>query len=165
MPAGGPPCRFLVAFIAGLLLFSAHLPAQTQPPQYVGSDACLACHEDLAGSIANSPHGQLLRESVPARRGCEACHGPGSNHVNSGGDRGLLFSFKGASAAGIDRHCGGCHEAESNEVHFHRTTTCLSCHAAHHYRQKEFLLVNESFRLCTGCHDQLRAHVRPRRRE
>jgi predicted CXXCH cytochrome family protein len=155
MPAGGPRCMFLVAVIAGLLLLHPLSPAQTEPAQYVGSDACSACHEEVAGNIANSAHGQLFRESLPARHGCEACHGPGSNHVNSGGDRTLLFSFKGASGADVSRHCGACHETEPNEAHLHRTPTCLSCHAAHHYRQKEFLLVDNSFRLCTGCHDRL----------
>lgn len=155
MPATALPRVFPGAFTAVLLLLlHPLLPAQTGPAQYVGSDACSACHEEIAGNIVTSAHGGLLRETVPVRHGCEACHGPGSNHVNSGGDGSLLFSFKGASAADIRRRCGACHQTESNVAHLHRTTTCLSCHAAHHYRQKKFLLVNDSFRLCTDCHDR-----------
>lgn len=154
MPPARSHCAFLAATIAALLIFHPGLVAQIEPAQYVGSESCSACHEELAGNIASSVHGQLFRESLPARHGCEACHGPGSNHVNSGGDGSLVFSFKGASAADIRRRCGACHTTESNETHLHRTPTCLSCHAAHHYRQKEFLLVNDSFRLCTDCHDR-----------
>ena len=136
------------------LFFSSFLQAQTQPAQYVGSDACVACHEEVAGKIANSAHGKLAEESDPVRRGCEACHGPGSNHVNSGGDKSLLFSFREASAAAIRRRCGACHESEPDQVHTHRSTTCLSCHSAHHYREKKFLLSETRPELCTNCHDR-----------
>ena len=154
MPRARSHCALLAAAIAALLMLHPSLPAQTEPAQYVGSDACSACHEELAGTIANSAHSRLFKESAPAGYGCEACHGPGSNHVNSGGDGSLVFSFKGASAAEIRRRCGACHETLENAIHLHRTTTCLSCHAAHHYSQKQFLLVNGSFQLCTDCHDR-----------
>ncbi|MGE5726156.1 MAG: cytochrome c3 family protein [Acidobacteriota bacterium] len=39
-------------------------------------------------------------------------------------------------------------------MHTHRSTTCLSCHAAHHYREKKFLLVEAPPQLCTNCHDR-----------
>src|SRR5579864_8837335 len=89
----------LVSLLLICAVVSLHpvVAAQTQAPQYVGSEACLACHEDVAAKIADSAHGKLAQESAPERRGCEACHGPGSNHVNSGGDKSLLFSFHGAS--------------------------------------------------------------------
>lgn len=144
----------LVFFFCLIVLAGTLLQAQTQAPQYVGSDACVACHEEVAGKIADSAHGKLARESAPARRGCEACHGRGSNHVNSGGDKSLLFSFQEASAGDIRRRCEPCHEAESDVVHTHRTTTCLSCHSAHHYREAKFLLVEAPPRLCTDCHDR-----------
>lgn len=153
MPPAGSHWTFLAAVMFVLLLFHPGLPAQTEPAQYVGSDACSACHEELAGSIVNSAHGRLFQEPLPARQGCEACHGPGSNHVNSGGDGTLLFSFRRASAAEIRRHCAVCHATLANEIH-RRRTTCLSCHAVHHYRQKQFLLVNGSFQLCGDCHDR-----------
>jgi predicted CXXCH cytochrome family protein len=143
----------LILFVCAVMFFPL-LAAQTQAPQYVGSEVCLACHEDVAAKIANSPHGRLAEESAPARRGCEACHGPGSNHVNSGGDGSLLFSFKGASAAAIQRRCGACHESEPDQLHTHRATTCLDCHAAHGYREKRALLVEATPQLCTNCHDR-----------
>jgi predicted CXXCH cytochrome family protein len=155
MVRGNPVFVFLCPLIlAGFLAYQPLLGAQMQAPQYVGSDACVACHEDVAGKIADSAHGKLAEESVAARRGCEGCHGPGSNHVNSGGDASLLFSFKGASPAAIRRQCAACHESEPDSVHTHRGTTCLSCHATHHYREKKFLLVEAPPQLCTNCHDR-----------
>lgn len=154
MYPGQPSFTFSLFVIGVLVLLSPVLGAQTQPPQYVGSDSCLACHEDVAGPIADSAHGKLTGESVAARRGCEGCHGPGSNHVNSGGDKSLLFSFKDASPESIRSRCGVCHETESGAVHSQHTTNCLSCHAAHRYRQKKFILVQAPPQLCTDCHDR-----------
>jgi predicted CXXCH cytochrome family protein len=155
MVSGKPSFVFLsLLACTGFLLNQPFVAAQTQAPLYVGSDACVACHDDAASTMADSAHGKLAEEKVAARRGCEACHGPGSNHVNSGGDKSLLFSFKGASAAAIRRQCAACHESAPASVHTHRRTTCLSCHAAHHYREKKFLLVEATPQLCTNCHDR-----------
>lgn len=139
--------------ICARLLFTGATLGQTRPA-YVGSDACVACHEEPAGSIAASAHGKLAEESAPARRGCEACHGPGGKHVNSGGDKSLLFSFQEAAAEDIRARCGACHESDAAAAHNHPRTTCLSCHAAHHYRDKKFLLVKATPQLCTECHDR-----------
>ena len=154
MVSGKPGLVFSCGLIWAVTMLSGPFSAQTQAPLYVGSDACLACHEDVAGKIADSAHGKLADESKPARRGCEGCHGPGSNHVNSGGDKSLLFSFREASPGEIRNRCSSCHESESDAVHTHRTTTCLSCHAAHHYREKKFLLVEATPQLCADCHDR-----------
>lgn len=148
------PSHVFLLLICVVVSLHSLLAAQTQAPQYVGSEACLACHEDVAAKIADSPHGKLAQEKAPERRGCEACHGPGSNHVNSGGDKSLLFSFHGASGAAIRRRCSACHEGESDQLHSHRTATCLSCHSAHHYREKQALLVETTPLLCTNCHDR-----------
>ncbi len=149
-----PGFAFFRVAICAVLLICPLLRAQTRNSQYVGSDSCVACHEDVAGKIAESAHGKLAGESTPSRRGCEGCHGPGSNHVNSGGDKSLLFSFKDASAEAIRGRCGSCHETESGSVHSQHTTNCLSCHAAHRYRQTKFILAQAPPQLCTDCHDR-----------
>lgn len=149
-----PNLVFLLLQICAVVSLHPVLSAQTQAPQYVGSEACLACHEDVAAKIADSAHGKLAQENAPERRGCEACHGPASNHVNSGGDKSLLFSFRDASGAAIRRRCSACHKGESDQLHTHRTATCVSCHSAHHYREKQALLVETTPQLCTNCHDR-----------
>lgn len=144
------------SILAGFLLFCPPLPAQLERAQYVGSEACVACHEDVAGKIAESAHGKLASESTPARRGCEACHGPGSKHANSGGDKSLLFSFKDASREDVQQRCQACHETQSGSMHAEHTTSCISCHAAHRYQQKKFILAQVPPQLCTDCQDRRR---------
>ena len=66
--------------------------------KFVGSDTCKGCHEDQFKNIEASPH---YRTNLPKIRGeevhgCESCHGPGAAHVEGGGDKTKIFTFKGA---------------------------------------------------------------------
>src|SRR5215470_18105176 len=64
----------------------------TDPSQYVGSETCKTCHEDMPTkgffkSYEDSPHyvTTLDTKRGPEWHGCEACHGPGKEHVEGGG--------------------------------------------------------------------------------
>jgi predicted CXXCH cytochrome family protein len=118
----------------------------------VGSDACQACHEEQAQGIAASAHSQLSQQADPARQGCEACHGPGGNHIASGGDKSTVFSFRDASPLAVRRQCGTCHQV-SADTHDPHTMSCLSCHSAHHYRSSKMILREEPPQLCASCHE------------
>jgi mono/diheme cytochrome c family protein len=61
----------------------AQQPEPAQAPQRVGRETCLGCH-DITASFSHTPH---------AKQECEACHGPGSAHVDSGGeDKSVSFA-------------------------------------------------------------------------
>jgi hypothetical protein len=49
-----------------------------------------------------SPHmvTTLDTKKGPEWHRCEACHGPGKEHVDEGGDKSKIFTFKTASAKG-----------------------------------------------------------------
>lgn len=65
---------------------------------------CYACHTTGYGK----PGGFVSVESTPNLRdaGCEVCHGPGSLHVDAGGDASLIKSQLELS------DCEGCHNKD-----------------------------------------------------
>jgi hypothetical protein len=137
-------CR---CFCALVLLLACTLPshAKTQDKKtdadYIGADACQSCHDDSYATFAASPHKALLDRKPAAQRGCEACHGPGAVHANSNGDVSRIFRFADAKPVEIRSRCGACHQPENQESHLREQVSCLVCHAAHHYSQKQFLLI------------------------
>ena len=144
--------------------------AQAAPPAkagdttgatYVGADTCKTCHEDIYNkSFANTPHAALLKEG---KHGCEDCHGPGSLHVESGGDITKIISFKTLSPAQVSERCMTCHQANlensnfNNSMHKQAGVSCISCHSPHHAAEPEHLLVKNQPQLCYGCHAQQKA--------
>lgn len=120
--------------------------------QYVGSETCQACHDDLYRSYTESAHEKLERSTEAAKRGCEGCHGPGADHVNGAGDASKIFRFQLAKNSVVRERCRTCHEVSGDEAHVRRGVSCLHCHSAHHYTQKKFILVQSAERLCLNCH-------------
>lgn len=137
---------------------SAAKPATTS--NYVGSDACQACHSDEYKSWSNSPHWKttLNTKQGPSHQGCEACHGAAASHVSDPTDTSKLFLFTKASPKEINARCLVCH-ASGNEhmnaidsLHAKNDVSCTSCHSIHHSNGARFLLVKAQPELCYSCH-------------
>ena len=139
--------------------------AAADQSDYVGADTCKTCHEDAPTkgfyqSFENSPHWKTTYDTRrgPEWQGCEACHGPGGEHVAGGGDKTKIFTFKGAPAEKITERCLKCHEYGEEHSNFARSehsrngVTCTDCHSPHHAKEAQFLLVNAQPQLCYGCH-------------
>ena len=137
----------------------------TDASLYVGSETCKTCHEDMPSKgfykrYEDSPHfaTTLDTERGPEWHGCEACHGPGKAHVEGGGDKSKIFSFKDVSAVEASARCLDCHqygEEHSNygrSAHLQNNVGCTDCHSPHHAKESQFLMKEKQPLLCYGCH-------------
>jgi DmsE family decaheme c-type cytochrome len=137
----------------------------TDPSLYVGSETCKTCHQDMPAKdffhkFEASPHfvTTLDTKRGPEWQGCESCHGPGKAHVEGGGDKSKIFTFKQASAKEISERCLGCHtygEEHSNyarSAHLQNNVSCIDCHSPHHAKEDQHLMKEKQPQLCYGCH-------------
>ena len=111
-------------------------------PKYIGSAYCYACHADLSREFATTKMGRLFQvrpENDLERRGCEGCHGPGSNHAIMGGGVGMggLVEFRidrehshGQSIEVANQACMQCHDEAfwHGNLHGARRLACFDCH-------------------------------------
>lgn len=164
----------------------------SSPGNYVGVETCAQCHEEIVKSFARTPHWKItfdrrgewpasptppsatgsavspLGNAKPAKRGdraellCESCHGPGGEHVQSGGDPAKIFAFKNRAPEEISRRCLSCHQVGEEHSNFLRSAhkvnqaNCLDCHSPHHFTESPFILIKAQPGLCYGCHQEIR---------
>ena len=69
-----------------------------------------------------TPHSNLLTEGKKVGavewHGCESCHGPGSAHVEGGGDVTKIISFKNLSVQDASARCLTCHSLGAEHANF-----------------------------------------------
>ena len=163
--------------VVGLLVSCATLdhvvvaPPMIPGAKYVGMDQCALCHEKQVKNFKLTQHARVqLRDTTNKEEvkdlGCEACHGPGSLHVDAGGGKPkerFIISGKGPEA------CFQCHLDKNAEysLQIHHPVkegrmSCTSCHDPHGediLKPKEMQVgrVNQD---CAQCHrEQARPHV------
>src|ERR1035437_8684808 len=105
--------------------------------KYVGSETCKTCHVDQYKQIEATQHwntnlANLKKGTGQEWHGCESWHGPGSAHVDGGGDKSKIFSFKGATAQQVSARCQTCHSTThpdfQRSVHYQADVSCITCH-------------------------------------
>jgi len=144
------PSRLIFRFVFGFMVFC--LPSQAAKKSEitiasfskytqiagasaVGADACTACHAEIAKDYRHAFHAQQGVE-------CEQCHGPGSLHVQGGGDSAKIISFRQRTAHDANGVCLGCHARDANlrnwmaGVHASNALRCTQCHQTHNYSAK-----------------------------
>ncbi|MHC4472772.1 MAG: cytochrome c3 family protein [Planctomycetota bacterium] len=128
--------------------------------KYVSASRCIDCHPGFHPEMRRSGHARLLAEG----KTCGTCHGPGSLHAESGGDRRKILYPKKQRPAAIDATCNGCHakgEALARwtcSEHSKEGISCIVCHDANGRAGKT--LRKPQFELCGSCHLDVKTKLR-----
>jgi DmsE family decaheme c-type cytochrome len=156
-------------FLSVVFIFLLAISAQNSvkgDAGYVGPEVCKECHEGSYASYMKSIHAKKAIPGSPANReACESCHGPGAQHVEKGGGRGVaIFAFSRKERAGSrSEKCLACHEdmkgMENWNVSMHKTAgvSCDMCHSPHMAKVEKDLLNEKEPYLCFNCHKDIRA--------
>lgn len=170
--------RFRSAVTAALVLAFAAPVARAQQPAathpvpagYAGSASCVDCHKKEAASFSATGKGQLFlnhprndHESL----GCEVCHGPTKEHVESGADdRGGMITFNGKHPSPVavqNAQCLQCHEKTARmlwqgSAHESHDVACTDCHTVMHAESERANLRKPTvLETCGRCHPQQKA--------
>lgn len=129
---------------------------------YVGSDSCIPCHDDIWTQFRKSVHSRIAGFEIKGQaRGCEACHGPGSKHVKSGGGTDNIISFDNMSAEVSSEVCLTCHDQDPennfrDSSHSMNEISCVDCHKAHKSSNKNMVYLGDP-QICYQCHQGKKA--------
>jgi DmsE family decaheme c-type cytochrome len=136
-------------------------PAATQPAEYVGSQACQMCHEDISNAFQKNPHQQVETGNKHgwATRACESCHGPGSKHADSASAADIRNPAR-LKPADTDKICLTCHLNQPTHVgrinssHARNQVSCTACHSIHANGPNGLVARKQADinKLCAGCH-------------
>lgn len=143
------------------------VPLDIPGAHYVGNKACLDCHKEIVREFPASPHARIHAEktAMAGATGCESCHGPGSKHIEAGGNTQFIIN------PGTDpTSCFQCHadvQAEFNLPQHHPVIeghmNCVQCHDPHGgdiLKPKGGLAMARQNESCAQCHrDQTRPFV------
>jgi len=145
----------------GLVVSAPTIPGA----EFVGNDQCALCHTKIVKKFAFSTHARLVvaDSKTEGLSGCEACHGPGSKHVDNGHGQFIVNPSKDSEA------CFRCHQDKKAEfsLPYHHPVpegkmSCSSCHDPHGTTIMESpkMLFSKTNAVCAQCHkEQTRTHV------
>jgi DmsE family decaheme c-type cytochrome len=148
-------------------------PMAPAPDRYVGAETCKGCHDEAFNRFSHTKMGRLFLKqprNALERLGCEACHGPGKDHVDQGGggqgkDPKLITFARNDRTPVTQRNqvCLTCHTKGARvfwqgSPHETRDVACTNCHKvmADHSPRAQLAKPSE-IETCGICHLQRRA--------
>jgi DmsE family decaheme c-type cytochrome len=144
---------------------------------YVGEAVCIACHAVQNKQFTHTVHAAAFRQNPKnelQQKSCEACHGPGSNHLSNPIDpanRVSLIGFTkewGTPVAQQTAMCLQCHEGGERmfwqgSTHASNQLSCSDCHNPMAKVSVTGLLKKQTINeTCYTCHQQQRAEFAKR---
>ena len=92
-------------------------PASAAKKEYVGSEICQGCHEDIFKGFEKNRHHAVEVDKGRGWSGkaCEACHGPASVHTESMSADDIINPAK-LSPGQADKACLKCHSNQPTHV-------------------------------------------------
>jgi predicted CXXCH cytochrome family protein len=109
-------------------------PMTVAGAEFVGSSECAQCHAEETEGFHDATHAKLFAEGTHGKEmSCEACHGPASLHIETGGEFGTIVN-----PGNSPETCFQCHLDKRGEfalTHSHPVmsgkVTCNDCHEPH----------------------------------
>lgn len=156
------------------------VPPTVAGAEFVGNKECVQCHQNITRDFHDATHARLSNAMAQTKDiSCEACHGAGSKHVESGGAVGTIVNPQRSPEACFQCHldkrgefnlphghpvlagkmsCSDCHDSHRGDTVMGAGTqlvskndTCLRCHAA---QAGPFVFEHEAVREgCVTCHN------------
>ena len=180
---GWSTALLLPALVASVLETSARtkepapVPALNGGASYVGEAVCIACHATQNHQFSHTTHANVFRLNPKGEKeklSCEACHGPGSNHLkdpaNPANHSALIGYTKewGTPVAQQVSMCMSCHKGGERmhwvgSAHATNDLSCSDCHNPMARFSASGLLKKASItQTCLTCHQQQRAEFSKR---
>lgn len=142
--------------------------------EFVGHAVCIGCHRIEGEHWSDTIHAKIFLNnprSILERRACEACHGPGSEHLKAPTDRSRIISFTRESDLEVEQmngvclecHPGGARIQWQGSIHETEDVACSDCHNPMSRISERALLRRSTVReTCFACHPRQRVEFRKR---
>jgi DmsE family decaheme c-type cytochrome len=160
MPSASPP-----ASPAPMVVHEMHTGTSPKA-EFVGAEACAACHSDQVEAFKNDLHGKMFpkHKGISFDKSCETCHGPASLHVNAGGDKtDPGFRTVKITPANVGKTCAQCHSKSHWEgsPHARANVSCSQCHTVHSPKNSKAQLKTAKVEdTCYTCHSDVKGQMR-----
>ena len=157
-------CLAACAVITRPQAVPSYPPAQ-QHAAYTGTASCVPCHEAVFEHYRRTIHARIAPDPLIDRgSGCEACHGPGSEHVRTKGALGTIMDIEHLSPRQASSICLGCHTGApvidwQANAHLLHDVGCNECHRSHQVTGPKMVYQGDPA-ICFTCHQDKRTQHR-----